>query len=64
MLSYLNDIFIKGKNTENHYATLKQVLTLLRNTGIHRKCEKSKFVLPEIELLRFQGFQKVCSAQF
>lgn len=54
VLPYLDDIYISGKNLEDHNSKLVQVLERLQSCGVHLKREKCKFAVPEIELLGFR----------
>ena len=47
----LNDILVMGENDLDHLQNLNTVLQCLKNTGIHLKQEKCKFMLPEVEYL-------------
>lgn len=64
VLPYLDDIFIQGKNIEDHNVKLKLVLERLKNAGIHLKKEKCKFAASEIELLGFRVNEKGIQPSF
>ena len=49
--TYLDDILITGKTTEEHIKNLNAVLTRLREAGMRLKKEKCQFSLQKIEYL-------------
>ena len=49
--AYIDDIFVTGKDDEEHLRILGEVLRQLEEAGMKLKCEKCLFLLSEIEYL-------------
>ena len=52
MCVYIDDIFVTGKDIEEHLRNLGEVLRRLEEAGMKVKCEKCFFLLSEVEYLR------------
>lgn len=55
---YLDDILVTGKSTEEHLKNLEEVLSRLKNAGMHLKRSKWAFLLPQVEYLGHQISEK------
>ena len=55
---YLDDILVTGKSTEEHFKNLEEVLSILKNAGMHLKRSKCAFLLPQVEYLGHQISEK------
>ena len=48
---YLDDILVTGESEAAHIRNLSAVLEHLESVGVHLKCEKCTFMLPEVKYL-------------
>ena len=55
---YLDDILVTGKSTKEHLKNLDEVLSRLKNAGMHLKKSKCAFLLPQVEYLGHQISEK------
>ena len=51
MLCYIDDIFITGKNQEEHISSLEEVLCRLQQSGLKVKKSKCQFFVDAVKLL-------------